>query len=689
MSSALQSGREICGDLESALRREWLVTNGIGGYAAGSLAGIQTRRYHGLLVAALDPPVGRTLLLADLDVTARVDGRMHELGTHEYTDGTVHPSGYRALESFRLDGTVPTWTYALGPALLVRRVYMARGMNTAYVSYTHERGDFPLALTARPLATGRDYHGERRGDAGYAVEVVANGCEISVAGIGAVLSITADAGEFRPGPLTYWNVHHREEAARGLNADEDLYSPGSFIVDLAPGETVAFTASCEAQAPSAAEALRVLRAHETALLALVPSAQPAWIRRLQLAADQFIVSRRSTRAALAASAHAGCTVIAGYPWFSDWGRDTMIALPGLALATGRPEIAAGLLRTYAEHLRDGLLPNRFPDAGEAPEYNTVDATLWYVVAVHEYLAATGDLALVRELYPALHGILESHRRGTRHGIAVDPTDGLLRAGEAGVQLTWMDAKVGSWVVTPRTGKPVEINALWCNALAILGGFALKLRERAAATELSAAAAAATAAFAERFWYADGGYLYDVIDGPDGAGPDRTLRPNQLLALALPHAVLDARRAASALSVCERELLTSYGLRTLGPGEPGYAPRYQGDPRARDAAYHQGTVWPWLLGSFARAHYALHGDRGRALSYLAPLEHHLHDACIGQISEIFDAEAPHAARGCIAQAWSVAEVLRSWLAISAEAPIRSAAKARPKRPPSPRPSRSRP
>jgi len=643
-------GREICGDLEQALRREWLVTNGIGGYAAGTLAGCQTRRYQGLLVAATAPPVGRTLFLVDLDATAEVCGRQYELACHEYGGGVIHPQGYRLLQSFRLDGTVPTWTFALGPVLLIRRVFMARGHNTAYVQYVLARADAAITLQLRALCTARDYHWQRRGGTGFGVTAIAHGCRVDAPG-NPSLFLTADQGTFRESPEVHWNLIHRHEVERGLDSLEDLYSPGIFEIRLEPGGSATLCATIEAQSAPAAEILSGLRAHETLLLDSAAISGPPWIRRLVLAADQFIVSRHG-------ASSDGKSVIAGYPWFGDWGRDTMIALPGLALATGRPAIAAQVLRTFALFISEGMLPNRFPDAGEAPEYNTADATLWYFVALHEYLKFTGDLALARELWPALREILNWHRSGTRHGIALDPRDGLLRAGEIGTQLTWMDARVGDWVVTPRSGKAVEINALWCNALLIAGDIAARIGERALADDCRELAGTAITAFGERFWYPAGGYLYDVIDTPAGA-PDHSLRPNQVVALALPYPLLDPERALRVLAVCERELLTSHGMRTLEPSDPAYIGGYGGDQWRRDGAYHQGTVWPWLLGSFARAHYMLHRDRERALSYLAPFEQHLMDACIGQVSEIFDADPPHGPRGCFAQAWSVAEILRAW------------------------------
>jgi predicted glycogen debranching enzyme len=663
MTNATPIGREICGDLEQSLRREWLITNGLGGYGSGTIAGCQTRRYHGLLIAADKPPVGRTLYLADLDAIARVDGRQYEFACHEYEGGFVNPHGYRLIESFRLDGTVPTWVYALGSARLRKRVYMARERNTTYVTYTLERALAPITLTVRPLCTQRDYHWQRRGGNGYHTESIAGGCRIKVAGASGRLDITADTGEFVAAPDIHWNLRHRAEAERGLDSTEDLFMPGVFEFTLSQGDRIHFTATTESAAEPAETALNSLLRHEAAVLARVSAVQPRWIRQLALAADQYIVARPGTPN--------GKTVIAGYPWFGDWGRDTMIALPGLTLATGRSDVAADILRTFARYVSQGLLPNRFPDSGEAPEYNTVDATLWYFVAIHEYLRATTDIAFAHEIYPVLEEIIAWHRRGTRHGIVVDPSDGLLRFGESGTQLTWMDAKVDQWVVTPRAGKAVEINALWCNALWIMGQLAEQIGNTSEARRYDDAAHATAQTFAQRFWFDDGQYLYDVIDSAEAAPLDTSLRPNQLIALSLPYRILDDVRARMVLRTCERDLLTSYGLRTLEPDDPRYVGHYGGNPRQRDGAYHQGTVWPWLLGAFARAHFSLYGNVIWAASYLAPLEQHLADACIGQVSEIFDADAPHHPRGCVAQAWSVAEVLRSWLEIHAAATVAAA------------------
>jgi predicted glycogen debranching enzyme len=381
--------------------------------------------------------------------------------------------------------------------------------------------------------------------------------------------------------------------------------------------------------------------------------EPEWVQRLALATDQFVVRRGAAN---------GRTVIAGYPWFGDWGRDTMIALPGLALTAGRPEVARNVLRTFGEFVSEGMLPNRFPDAGETPEYNTVDATLWYFHALDEYLAATGDRALLAELYPTLLAIVEAHVKGTRYGIHVD-TDGLLHAGEPGVQLTWMDAKVGDWVVTPRIGKPVEINALWYRALVAMESFAALQGDQLAERRFAQLAGNALRSFRRRYWSGEHGYLADVVDGPQG-GADFALRPNQIFAVSLDAGLLEREQARAVVDVCARELWTPVGLRSLASREPGYAARYRGGPHERDAVYHQGTVWSWLLGPFALAHFNAYGDAHTAAAFLEGIAPHLREACAGQISEIFDGDAPHRPEGCVAQAWSVAEVLRAWRTIGA-------------------------
>ena len=676
-SQTVRLGRGDCGRFESAVRREWLVTNGLGGFASGTVAGLNTRRYHGLLVAALSPPQQRTLAVAKIDTRACYDGTGYPLFTNEFGAGTVDPHGYRCIESFQLDHLIPVWTWALADARLQQRIWMDHGHNTVRLSFTLARAAGTVTLTATPLVAWRDFHGHMRGGGEVATDPIAGGVAVRAEAGAPPCRIVADRGAFRPDPEWYWEFRHRMEAERGLDAAEDLFSPGTFTCALAPGETVTVTCSLEdVAADGGRESLARERARQADLLRALPAEEPAWVRHLALAADQFVV-RRSLADGPGPTGPAGSTIIAGYPWFGDWGRDTMIALPGLTLSTGRAEIAADILRTFRRYLDRGMLPNRFPDeidpGAAAPEYNTVDATLWYFHAVHEYLRYSGDRALIEELFPSLEEIVDRHRRGTRHAIRVDADDGLLYAGEPGVQLTWMDARVGDWVVTPRIGKPVEVNALWHNALRVMADLAHRLGAAEDGARYRAAAEQAADSFRRRFWYAAGGYLHDVIDGPegepaaDGRRCDHRLRPNQIFAVSLPFPLLADAQAKAVVDACARRLWTSYGLRSLAPDDPDYIGRYGGGPAERDAGYHRGTVWGWLLGPFATAHYRVYRDPAAARGILAPLKDHLADAGLGSISEIFDGDPPHLPGGCVAQAWSVAEVLRAWRQLPAAGP----------------------
>ncbi|HVO48763.1 MAG TPA: amylo-alpha-1,6-glucosidase [Steroidobacteraceae bacterium] len=648
-----------------ALSREWLVTNGIGGFASGTVSQANTRRYHGLLVASLRPPVERVLMVAKIEAGAAYRGEYHALGCNEFADGTLSPRGFELLSGFRLEQQVPVWTYAFNDAVLEQRIWMADGQNTAYASFSLVAGSAPVDLELTPLCTYRDYHSHTRGGWPLEIGLERCGCRITAFAGARSYRVLADRGEFSAAPDWYWSFRHREEAERGLDATEDLFRPGVFRVRLAPGEAVTCTASAEdlsAEDPAHVLARSVER--KQSLLGALPTDTPDWVRQLTLAADQFIVGRAAVDAHGTARLEEK-TVIAGYPWFSDWGRDTMIALPGLALASGRTADAAAILRTFARHTSQGMLPNRFPDGGEAPEYNTVDAGLWYFHAVASYLDATDDQDLLRDLYPTLKDIISWHRRGTRYSIKVDPADGLLRAGEPGVQLTWMDAKVGDWVVTPRSGKAVEINALWHFALTRMAQWAALIGDTAGATDLASAAARVAHNFGPTFWFEEGGYLYDVVDGPDGPTDargrrvDTSLRPNQIFAVALGTGLLDADRARAVVDTCARELLTPVGLRSLSPRDSRYAGIYQGGPAERDAVYHQGTVWSWLLGPFVLAHWHVYRDRNHAMRLLAAIAAHLGEGCLGTISEILDGSSPHTPRGCFAQAWSVSETLRAW------------------------------
>ena len=658
----LDWGREVCGHLETAERREWLVTNGLGGFASGTIAGSLTRRYHGLLVAALHPPLGRRLVVAKLAEDVEYLGRAFELSTDRWADGTVAPHGYRTLERFRLDGTTPVWAHACADALLEKRVWMEPGANTTYVRYDVRRAGAPLTLALRALVNHRDYHATTRaGGWTMTVTPVSGGVRVD-AFDGAVPVLLLAAGtETTPAHSWYERFALPREAERGLDAEDDHLHAVTFRATLRAGDRLTVVLSTEPAPAIDDEAAWARRAaYEDELLVrwrrAWPGAAtaPAWVRQLVLAADQFVARRPL------AEEPDGMTIIAGYHWFGDWGRDTMIALPGLALATGRQDLAIRVLRTFTRFLDRGMLPNRFPDQGETPEYNTVDATLWWFEAIRATHAATGDDGLLKELWPALESVVDWHRRGTRYGIAVDPGDGLLRAGEPGVQLTWMDARVGDWVVTPRIGKPVEINALWYNALRAMAAFARRLRVPAAPWE--AAAEGVRQAFG-RFWSERAGHCHDVLDGPDG--DDGALRPNQVFAVALPESPLSVDRQRRVVDACARHLLTSHGLRSLAPGDPAYCGAYCGPATQRDGAYHQGTVWGWLLGPFALAHARAHGDREAARALLEPLAHHLADYGVGSIAEIFDGEAPFAPRGCIAQAWSVAETLRAWQTLSGD------------------------
>jgi predicted glycogen debranching enzyme len=652
-------GRDVCGQWADATEHEWLVTNGLGGYACGTVAGANTRRYHGFLTASFKPPVERTLLVAKVDVEAHYLGQTYALFANEFEGGTVDPRGFVHLESFAVRNGIPVWRYALADAVLEQTIFMAPGANTSYLRLDVVRASAPLRLALKPLVTYRDYHGHSQGARPFRATAATTpgqpGCRIDAFEGAKPFRLAASAGTFVADDVWYWNFWHREEAARGLDALEDLWGPGVFSAEVAAGSALVFTASSEEGEPAkSGEILTRLVGHSQRLIAALPKDSPSWIRTLATASDQFVV-RRGAKGAVTAS------IIAGYPWFTDWGRDTMISLPGLTTSLGRYDTAEAILRTYAGFVDGGMLPNRFSDSGETLEYNTADATLWMFHALNEHLEAKRDPVLLRDLFPTLSAIIHAHVDGTRYGIQVDPLDGLLRAGEPGLQLTWMDAKHGDQVFTPRIGKPVELNALWLNALEFMVRFAGRLRDAEQKRFCETLLAKASASFS-RFWNEERSCLYDVLDVPGGNGSDSSIRPNQIFAVSLPYCVLSPQRMHAVVDTCARELLTSHGLRSLSPADPAYVGSYSGDTWHRDAAYHQGTVWSWLLGPFARAHYRVYRDAALAQSFLAPMAQHLAAACVGSVSEIFDGDAPHTARGCFAQAWSVAEILRTWISL---------------------------
>jgi predicted glycogen debranching enzyme len=663
--SVVDFGRDICCNLAAAESCEWLVTNGIGGYAFGTIPGHPTRGYHGLLVAALQPPLGRTLLLAKLDEAVRYGDEQFDLATNRWASGTVAPEGFRHIERFHLEGSIPVWTFALADALLEKRVFMQPGANTTYVLYRLVRASATVELSIKALV---NYCEERwtavGGNLHMAIAPVDRGLRVTAFAGAVPFYLLSASAKARPAHEWYRDFDLATERSRGLGDRTDLLFAGEFSAALAPGDSLTIVASTSATPSMNGEAALAARHREMdALLerffagnmGAAPTTLPA-IHQLVLAADQFIAARPSEGTPEAR------TILAGFPWFGDWGRDTMIALPGLCLATGRPWLARNILRTFARFVSQGMLPNNFPRAGEEPQYNTVDAALWYLEAVREYFDVTSDIGLVRELYPVLSSIVDAHVRGTRYNIHVDPADGLLYAGEPGVQLTWMDAKVGDWIVTPRIGKPVEVNALWLNAVTTLARLGRAIGRTV--NRYEELAERARTGFA-RFWNPEAQFCFDVIDGPAGAGDnDATLRPNQIFAVSLPETALTPAAQQAVVDVCARKLLTSFGLRSLGPGEPGYHGRYAGKPEERDAAYHQGTVWGWLLGPFALAHLRVYQDPDMAASFLDPMLNHVGAAGLGTASEIFDGDPPFAPNGCVAQAWTVGETLRAWRVISA-------------------------
>ena len=667
--SDLTLGRDRLGDAGVATHREWLVTNGIGGFAAGTVSGALTRRYHGLLVAALDPPQRRTLLLAKLVERLGGDGDWTDLSTDLWASGAVEPGGYRHLLSFRLEDSIPVWTWAVGGTRLEKRVWMEHGENTTCIEYTLGVDSPPTTLSLRALVDHRDLHALTvRPQWTPNVERTARGLCVRMYDNATPLWLAAAGAEVLPGGDWYRDFALPAERERGFEWVEDHLMAGELRVWLTPGERLLVVASTRPDAlagPLAAAAAHsrsiardrtLLEAWGRAHPAAARSA-PAWVRRLVLAADAYIVARPST------ARPDGRTVIAGYPWFLDWGRDTLVALPGLTLATGRAEVARAVLTTWAARADRGLLPSQFTEAGGLAEYDAVDASLWLFQAVRAYHQATGDDALLAELFPALEDIGAWFERGGRHGIGVDPGDGLLRAGAEGLALTWMDARVGGVPVTPRHGKPVEVNALWYNALTAMVAFARRLgRPQDAYAQMARRVGHAFA----RYWNAPAGCLFDVIDGPEGA--DAAVRPNQLLAVSLPDTPLPAARRRAVVDTCARALLTPYGLRSLAPDDPCYRGRYAGGAPARDTAYHQGTAWVWLLPHYALAHYRVHGDRAAALALLEPLGGLLEALALGQLPELVDGEPPHEPRGAVAQAWSVGEALRVWHALAA-APAR--------------------
>jgi predicted glycogen debranching enzyme len=659
---------------ELLLTREWLVTNGLGGYASGTVSGAVTRRYHGLLIAALPAPLGRIVMWNHVSEFLRFsDDDVVSLGAEERAGGQLDLKGADFLTEFRLEDGLPVWTYHVRDVVVEKRVLLPHLQNTVHVSYQVISKGKPPRLELRPAFHFRHHEAPVDSDlaAPYKLTAVDGRYEIAAARRKLPplrMQLHGRETAFTIAPAKIPQVVYRIEQQRGYSFEGELWSPGFFRVDLTEQSTATLVGSTEpwdiVNVLGPEDVLAAERERRARLLyGAIPKVRQSFPAELVFAADQFVITPAG-RFEEAARAHAAGdevrTVIAGYHWFTDWGRDTMISLEGLTLITGRLLEAGYILRTFAHYVRDGLIPNMFPDGAKEGRYNTADATLWFFHALGRYLERTGDRTTLQLLLPTLIDIAEHHLRGTRYNIHVDPNDGLLGQGEEGYQLTWMDAKMGDWVVTPRRGKAVEINALWYNALCLLANWLRENGDEASAQIYDGHAERARASFNDRFWYSEGGYLYDVVDVDGGTENDPSCRPNQLFAISLDHPVLDPKHWKSVVEVVEEKLVTPVGLRTLSPDSPDYKPIYSGDLRSRDGAYHQGTVWAWLIGPFIDSWLKVHPlDRAAGRKFLETFPVHLSDNGIGTISEVFDASEPHFAGGCIAQAWSVAEVLRAW------------------------------
>jgi len=635
--------------------REWLVTNGLGSFASGAITGANRRRHHGLLIAALKPPVARTLFFSRIDEV--VAGQA--LATNHWVGGSVSPEGYKHLVAFAAL-PVPTWVFAVPGGYLVKQLAMQHGQQQVTVGYTWvpSGSQNSIEVELSVIINARDFHSESRASGGLTFQQSVTGQRVKITNSAypnTALSLAFTSGTYADECAWYSNYQLPIEHERGLGDTDDAYRAGVLRVTIPAGSSVTLHAGLSLTSPDASieDAVRAVVAYQTDLIKKSGSPTNTDCQRLVIAADAFVVHRNSTNSG---------SVIAGYHWFNDWGRDSMISLPGLTLATGRFAEARSILTTFRKYLSEGMLPNNFPDQGQQPDYNTADATLLWAWAMAKYVAASSDVEFVRECLSDLESVVDWHLKGTRYNLHVDPIDGLLTGGAPNVQLTWMDAKCGDYVVTPRGGKPVEINALWFNYLMVLADFRELLslngdKYRQLADRVKAGFSA--------FWNAERGCLYDVIN-EDGT-KDGAIRPNQLFALSLQHELISGPQAASILWVVESELLTPHGLRSLSPYDQKYQGLYgQGLPSSdqyhRDVTYHQGTVWSWLIGPWVDARMRVHGSTTENVNYvksrLSGLRTHLlSDACVGNISEIFDGNAPHKPQGCIAQAWGVAELLR--------------------------------
>lgn len=661
-SRYLRLGRAICGDLPQSERREWWLASGNGSYAAGTVAGTLTRAYHGLLIAPVAPGFRRYLLLAKADATLCIGKERHALFTNRWQGGVVDPHGYLLIESFALEGNLPVWRFSTGGAVLEQRIWMEPGSSTSHLAFrlTGVRDGIPepASIELRLLANVRDHH-SRTLAGNLPLRLEYGSRHVSVVHPELAFTVSAPGGSIEPDDTWIERFELARERERGFADPDNHLLIATVTLHLVPGQWHGIRASVGTEPVDEAPGTALERFRDfqerTVSRDLVQNAAlrdaPPWVRQVVLSARDYVIDKAL------GDGKRRRTVIAGYPWFNDWGRDTMIALPGLTLTCGRPGEALAILKGYGGYLSAGLLPNTFPDAGERALYNAVDAPLWYIEAWRRYVAVTNDLDSLRDAFSSLAGIAEHYLQGTRFGISVDPADGLLRAGESGVQLTWMDARVGERVVTPREGKPVEVNALWYNALLGLRWFA-QLLNRDGLTFQRAADRAGNGF--QRFVDRRTGALFDVIDGP--GGQDTSIRPNQIFAASLPYSPIDAATVTAVTDQCRDHLLTSYGLRSLSPRDPRYCGTYAGGVASRDGCYHQGPVWAWLLGHYAIAEYRAYGDPRAARQRLEVISDHLADAGLGKVSELFDGDPPHLPRGCPSQAWSLACILDAWVSL---------------------------
>jgi predicted glycogen debranching enzyme len=651
----LINDKKLLGSFSDNSQLEWLETNGLGGWSGSSLSGCNTRRYHGLLMASIKPPTDRMLLVSKLDESIILDGSRFDLGTNDYGD-TIFPQGLQWLSSFKRD-FFPEWIYEV-PGVTIRKIVtMVNGENTTLIRYEILHASKPFTLELLPLIAARGYHELQHSQNNIFWDIdFRNGVFHTRPFDGAPdIYISIPGSAYQSVNKWYYNFNYLQEKYRGLDYQEDLFNHGLFSVDLKGGDRLDVIVSTDN--PEEKNAVALFKKEQDRKLNLLNGVPDPLLRQLMLAADQFIVKRTEPADTEKETPSDFKTVIAGYHWFTDWGRDTMISLPGLCLTTGRFEDAKKIIAVFAKSVSMGMLPNRFIDENNPPEYNNVDGTLWYFNAVYNYLQATGDSDFILgEILPVLTEIIEWHFKGTRFNIHVD-NDGLLYAGEKGQQLTWMDARINDWVVTPRMGKPVEIEALWYNALKIFHYVLLLNNDTLKAGVILEKAEYARKSFGEKFWYPEGGYLYDNID--ELGKPDPSLRPNQIFTISLPFPLLEGEKAKSLINIIRSKLFTVVGLRSLSPDDPDYKASYGGDVFKRDSAYHQGTVWSWLLGPFIEAGIKTFGIsfKNEAKDIIAEFARHLQEGCVGTVSEIFDGDEPHHPRGCVAQAWGVAEVLR--------------------------------